>query len=123
MAQRTPRRKLSLEELRDIARQRRGDSDVQALLWEIKRLHDLLVTARDMTNPVAAVLDLTARETVLRRLEELLEDEPALREQVDSRYGKPKREPTTGYAQRRIAQVEQDELDEREAKRRARERR
>jgi len=117
--------KLTRAELRDIALRRRGDPDVYALLWEIKRLHGVLVRASELTWPIHQALpDLTSRETVLRRLTDLLEAEPAIDDPTPSRPGKPERVPATGHAEQRAKMIrEEANLSDRDAKRQARARR
>ena len=84
-------------ELHEIAVRRRGDPDVKALLLEIKRLHGVLVQAHELTGPIYHALpDLTARETVLRRLTDLLESEPATDSPIESKI----RETATRRAER-----------------------
>ena len=76
-------------ELHEIAVRRRGDPDVKALLLEIKRLHGVLVQAHELTGPIYHERpDLTARKTVLRRLTDLLESEPAIGDPSNSHSGK-----------------------------------
>ena len=43
-----PLRMLSRMKLREIARRRRGDADVIALLWEIRRLHEAMADIYDL---------------------------------------------------------------------------
>lgn len=130
---------MSIAQLHAIAVRRRGDGEISALLWEIKRLHELIVQC----NAAIAELDRydtdPARGKRTLQLLKALGKEPAI---VDSlapsrvrdpslpdshplRRRRPEREPVTGYAQRRLAHDKEEthDLTERAEKRRSRERR
>ena len=102
-----PRRPLSRDVLHEIGRRRRKDRDVTALLWEIKRLRDLL-EAID-----AQLAELRHEEPAHRgyfhgRLEDLLEAERATFESGTFRaqglYGaKPERSRPEGTEGERAA--------------------
>src|SRR5262249_30281355 len=104
------------------------DADVKALLWEIKRLRDVMGTAESMTRQLHSDQPVH-RDYFLGRLEELFARERywfgAKALESSSLQGrKPERQAVTGYAQRRIEQVgEAAEATEREAKKEARARR
>ena len=120
-----PRRPLSRDTLHEIGTRRRKDRDVTALLWEIKRLRDVLAT-------IAAHLgELRHDEPVHSayfhdRLQNLMEAErvrfdPGTVKPTRLYGGKPERGPVTGHAERRAQRVREE--NEREAKRRARQER
>jgi hypothetical protein len=131
-----PRRPLPIRTLRTIADKRRDDPDVLALLWEIKRLHGVLVQSRDMlaelgrnnTDPdrgkrAYALLKALALEPgVIAATEPArIRHNPSLPDTRPPRRWKPERGPVTGHAEQRAKQVQEE--DEREAKRRARQER
>jgi hypothetical protein len=90
--------------LHEIAVRRRGDADVKTLLLEIKRLHGVLVEAHEMTGPIYQVLpDLTERETVMRRLIDLLEAEPAIDDSAPVTYSEKPAETEGDRAAKRAA--------------------
>ena len=113
-----PRRPLSRDTLHEIGARRRKDGDVTALLWEIKRLRDLLATI------AAHLSELRHKEPVHsayfhERLQDLLEAErvrfdPGKVKVTRLYVGKPERGPVTGHAERRAQQVREE--SEREAK-------
>ena len=130
---------MSISQLHQIAVRRRGDGDIKALLWEIKRLHELIVQCQAMITELDRYDTDSARGKRTLQLLKALGKEPAAAGSLapprvrdpslpDSRplqRRKLEREPVTGYAQRRLAhnQEETRDLTERAEKRRSRERR
>ena len=128
MPRSTPERKLTRAELREIAVRRRDDGDVKALLWEIKRLHDVVARAEKLACGLSGYAENLNQRCLLDQLRELFEDEPALTAPQEPAYGKRKpARPSENEGERRARwdreEREERELDEREAKRRAREER
>jgi hypothetical protein len=81
------RRSLSRDTLHEIGSRRRKDRDVTALLWEIRRLRDLLKTIADQL-PQLRHEEPVHREYFQARLEDLLEAE---RVRFDPKTFKPRR--------------------------------
>ena len=107
-----PRRSLSRDTLHEIGARRRKDRDVTALLWEIKRLRDLLATI------AGQLVELRHDEPVHREyfqthLEDLLEVErvrfgPGTVKPTRLYGGEPERGPVTGHAERRAQRVTEE---------------
>jgi hypothetical protein len=123
------RRPLPRDTLHEIGTRRRKDRDVRALLWEIKRLRDLVATIASNLAELRHE-ESTHRDYFHGRLEDLLEAEragfdPKTCKPARLHGGKPEREPVTGHAQNRRARIEAEEREqsEREAKRKARQER
>jgi len=121
-----PRRPLTRDVLHEIGTRRRKDPDVQALLWEIRRLRELLAAAAGFSAELGHEQPVH-QEYFRGRLQDLLDEERVRFEPKTFRpkplYGsKEQREPPMGHAQRRIAKYEAEEREknEREAKRQAR---
>jgi hypothetical protein len=119
---------LTRQDLHEIGVRRRGDRDVKALLWEVKRLRDLLVTVHGLAAQLRAD-EPVHRDYYLWQLENVFEGERHRFDAVPAKAvrpggGKPERGDVKHYARRRLEQVEEESgSTERRAKKEARARR
>ena len=69
---------LTLEQLRDIRDRRRGDADIFALLWDIRRLHGLVLRANQIQAMLPRATGDRTLELVLGEFRRLLAEEPVV---------------------------------------------